>query len=302
MANVSYIRLYDDNNQAVDYDIKDTLSRSLLSGGLELLPNGNLNNVKDVGVSYTVSSKGQTMSNLPSFTGYGIGSTYDIRLVISDDSATVKRQTLFVIGVSDTYWVRTGTVSGSSVTWGSWSAVCEKDRTAVNGVTYDTSSSPVLKQTINGTDSTIETPDTTPTTSSKHLITSGGVYSAMTTWESHDCLYSTNTQVKNYLDLTASNCTVKVNRFLKRVAICASLKFKTSYTTGAEFQFCNMGDITGNTSLRPIVTVRTFMISTSGYTVAMAKTPNDSRASIWAVTGTVAANTTIPMVLEYQYF
>ena len=302
MANVSSIRLYDDNNQAVEYYIKDSVARMLFSGGGQIFQSANLNNYSSVGVYYTTASKGQTLSGLPSFTGYGIASTYDVRFIVTDDSATVKRQTLFVVGVSETYWVRTGTVSGSSVTWGSWSAVCEKDRTAVNGVTYDTTSSPVLKQTINGTDSTIETPDTTPTTGSKHLITSDAVYSAMTTWESYNCLDTSNSGVTTYLNTDSSSCTVKVNRFLKRVVISASLKFKAAYGTGHEFAFCKMSSISGAASLVPLVNARTFMLSTAGYTIAMGKASNTMLATIWMVTGTVPANTTIPLILEYQYF
>lgn len=49
----------------------------------------------------------------------------------------------------------------------------------VSTVTYDTTGAPILKQTINGTTTTIETPDTTPTSGSKHLLTSGGAHTAL---------------------------------------------------------------------------------------------------------------------------
>lgn len=71
----------------------------------------------------------------------------------------------------------------------------------VSNVTYDTTNSPVLKETIGGTDSTIETPDTTPTDSSKHLITSGGVYSALADKITIDDVFGYGTAIEANSDL-----------------------------------------------------------------------------------------------------
>ena len=58
-----------------------------------------------------------------------------------------------------------------------------KDVTAVDSFIYNTSSTPVLTYTINGSTpaTVVETPDTTPTEGSKHLITSGAVYTTLNT-------------------------------------------------------------------------------------------------------------------------
>ena len=54
-----------------------------------------------------------------------------------------------------------------------------KDSAAVSNITYNTTNSPALQKTINDTTTTIEVPDMTPTSGSKHLITSGAVYSTV---------------------------------------------------------------------------------------------------------------------------
>lgn len=54
-----------------------------------------------------------------------------------------------------------------------------KDSAAVSNIVYNTTNSPALQKTINDTTTTIEIPDTTPTSGSKHLITSGAVYSTV---------------------------------------------------------------------------------------------------------------------------
>lgn len=55
-----------------------------------------------------------------------------------------------------------------------------KDVAAIDSITYNTMAAPVLEYTINGGSSVvIETPDTTPTSESKHLITSGAVYTIL---------------------------------------------------------------------------------------------------------------------------
>ena len=54
-----------------------------------------------------------------------------------------------------------------------------KDPTAVSSISYNTTNDPVLQKTVDGTTTTVETPDTTPTSGSKHLITSGAVYAVV---------------------------------------------------------------------------------------------------------------------------
>ena len=58
-----------------------------------------------------------------------------------------------------------------------------KDVTAVDSFIYNTTSTPVFTYTINGSTpaTVVETPDTTPTEGSKHLITSGAVYTTLNT-------------------------------------------------------------------------------------------------------------------------
>ena len=54
-----------------------------------------------------------------------------------------------------------------------------KDPTAVSSISYNTTNAPVLQRTVNGQEETVETPDMTPTSGSKHLITSGAVYAVV---------------------------------------------------------------------------------------------------------------------------
>ena len=95
----------------------------------------------------------------------------------------------------------------------------KSDKTeTVSGVAYDTSNAPALKQTVNGTTSTIETPDTTPTENSKHLLTSGGAFAAIAARPTKGYVYGTdydaipaNTDLNDVQTPGVYNCDSVVN-------------------------------------------------------------------------------------------
>lgn len=116
---------------------------------------------------------------------------------------------------------------------GVYTALGDKaDKTAaVSGVTYDTTSAPVLKQTVNGSTTTIETPDTTPTENSKHLLTSGGAFAAMSGLLDFDDIYGLGVRLPD-TGIDANNYTTP-GVYRMQTATGAGLSTNLPFTTSA---------------------------------------------------------------------
>ena len=127
---------------------------------------------------------------------------------------------------------------------------------------------------------------------------------ALTTWETYDCLSLGGVLAQQYIDDQNSSVTVKVNTAQKRVVIAAQLKIKADLaSTVNEFQVGSLSGIDGYADMVPLVPLRYLFTSKSGgYTFGAQRSSSAAAISLWVIDGTIAQNSTIYFEFEYTYF
>ncbi|MCR5708117.1 MAG: hypothetical protein K6G82_07570 [Ruminococcus sp.] len=132
-----------------------------------------------------------------------------------------------------------------------------------------------------------------------HALSNAELTTGISNWESYDCFNTASTKI----DSNNSTVTVKVNRLMRRIIIIASIRNSSELTTSdSAVTIGNIGSITGYASLYPPVNNARAYLVTGSYTVELAKNAS-SDAITWTVrSGSVAANTTTNIILEYTYF
>lgn len=127
---------------------------------------------------------------------------------------------------------------------------------------------------------------------------------ALTTWETYDCLSLGGVLAQQYIDDQNSSVTVKVNTAQKRVVIAAQLKIKADLaSTVNEFQVGSLSGIDGYADMVPLVPLRYSFTSKAGnYSFGAQRANNSALCTIWVIDGTIPEDSTIYFEFDYTYF
>lgn len=122
------------------------------------------------------------------------------------------------------------------------------------------------------------------------------------TWETYNNCLADNTALNAVINTETSTVTVKVNRFLKRVVIYASLNTIADITSAVgQLTVGTMSSVPNESSTRPPQSARGIFKSTSGYEINYYKS-GSAYIFMRVLDGTIPSGTNLLFTLEYQYF
>lgn len=120
-------------------------------------------------------------------------------------------------------------------------------------------------------------------------------------WVSYNVL-QTSSSVASKIDTQTSTATLKVNYALKMAVLNASIDFIADIATGSWVNFATLSGITGWANICPSAVVRTYAMSSDGYTAMVYKGVSTSAVvAVQTMSGTITSGTKLSVQLVWSF-